>query len=438
MAVNESAGSNREFGGLEITPFHFAGFAFLALGLGLGIYQGIQHLGVVSDAGWIGWSHIHFVTVGAFTQLIFGMLPQLTARKVNQPGPAKPTTWGLFIALNGGFILAWIGRGWGYFRVYDTGVLLVLLAVVGLFLLVLKSVAQGERSLVRDATVGLYLVAPVVFLYGLVLAFGLYSHGNLFDVPGGWWGLREAHVHANAWGFLGLIAIGTLYDVFPKLVNTSLYSRRMKGYSFWFFVIGIGPLAVGPALGMGRTITATGLVFFAIGYLMFFINLMMTFQSGSSSGLSWSVLLAQIWILGPAGFAPFILFGVPIGIPERSIEAGALHFFFMGWALPIALAGLAIYFRNLPPAGKSTDEIKKRRQILPKQRVPGSVIRPEMVLLWNVGVLLAGISLFYQDQTWSVYALATGFGVLILIWLYYMLQIGWIRWHSLLRTPSHG
>lgn len=434
--MSQTTGLNRGFSGLQMTPFHFAGFVFLILGLGLGIYQGLQELGIVTYAGWVTWSHIHFVTVGAFTQLIFSMLPQLTARKLDQPVPSTSVTWGLFAALNGGFLMAWIGRGWGYLWVYDVGLILVLLAVVGLFLVVLRCVLRGDQVDVWDATVGLYLVAPLVFLYGLILAFGLYSHGNLFDVPGGWWGLREAHVHANAWGFLGLIAIGTLYDVFPKLVDTSLYSQRLKQYSFWFLVIGIGPLSVGPAIGMGRTVTATGLVFFAIGYLMFFGNLIKTFQAGTSSGLSWSVLVAQIWILGPAGFAPFILFGLPIGIPEPLIEAGALHFFFMGWALPIALAGLAIYFQNLPGIGRSARGVRKREAIFSNQLIPGDVIQRWMVVLWNGGVLLAGISLFYQDYTWSVYALAIGFGVLILIWAYYLIQIGRMRWSNNLNQPS--
>lgn len=52
-------------------------------------------------------------------------------------------------------------------------------------------------------------------------------------------------------------------------------------------------------------------------------------------------------MLGPAGFAPFVLFGVE-WVDPAYIEDGALHFFFVGWALPIALAGLLLYFRNLP------------------------------------------------------------------------------------------
>lgn len=34
------------------------------------------------------WSHIHFVTIGGFTQLLSGMLPQLTASKLDRSLPS--------------------------------------------------------------------------------------------------------------------------------------------------------------------------------------------------------------------------------------------------------------------------------------------------------------------------------------------------------------
>ncbi|WP_254612602.1 hypothetical protein [Haloterrigena gelatinilytica] len=63
-----------------MTPFHVAGIAFLFVGFALACYQGLQEFELVSDVSWITWTHIHFVTIGAFTQLLFGTLPQLTAR----------------------------------------------------------------------------------------------------------------------------------------------------------------------------------------------------------------------------------------------------------------------------------------------------------------------------------------------------------------------
>jgi len=294
---------------------------------------------------WITWTHIHFVTIGAFTQLLFGTLPQLAARKLERPGPS-PSTFGVAsVGLNVALVLVWYGRAFGEPLWFDIGLGTIWLLTSWLFAVVLVMVRRSDGGRARDPTIGFYLLSPFVYLIGLALAFGLYSHG--WDVPGGWYGLREAHVHANAWGFLGLAAIGTLYDLFPRLVDAELYSERLKRYSLPLFALGIVPLVVGPVLGMGKTVTAIGLVLYAAGYVLYIYTLARTYWAGTPNGTALSVLVAQLWILGPASFAPFILFGVPLGIPDPWIETGALHFFFLGWALPIALAGLLLVARSL-------------------------------------------------------------------------------------------
>jgi len=60
---------------LRFTPFHLAGALFLLAGLVLAVYHGLEQFNLVPRLGWVSWSHIHFVTVGGFTQLLFGMLP---------------------------------------------------------------------------------------------------------------------------------------------------------------------------------------------------------------------------------------------------------------------------------------------------------------------------------------------------------------------------
>ncbi|TYL37452.1 hypothetical protein CV102_17375 [Natronococcus pandeyae] len=402
---------------LALTSFHVAGVAFLLIGLVLALYQGLQEFGLVSAVSWITWTHIHFVTVGAFTQLLYGTLPQLTARKLERPVPSSRTTGAVFFGLNGALLLAWYGRAYGEPLWFDVGLATIWLLTGWLFALVVGMVVRSSDGRARDPTVGFYVLSPFVYLIGLGFAFGLFSHS--LDVPGGWWGLREAHVHANAWGFLGLAAIGTLYDLFPRLVDTELYSERLKRYSFPLFALGIFPLVVGPVLDMGKTVTAVGLVLYAAGYVLYVYTLFRTYRSGTPNGTALSVLVAQVWILGPAGFAPFILFGVPLGIPEQWIEAGALHFFFMGWALPIALAGSLLVARSLEWPG--TDH-PRGHGLVPAEGVP-AVIGPWTVLAWNLAVLAVGIGFFYQDQLWSALLHGPGYAVLLGIWGYYLVRI---------------
>jgi cytochrome c oxidase cbb3-type subunit 1 len=410
---------------MQFTPFHVTGALFLLAGVVLAVYHGLQQFALVPQAGWVSWSHIHFVTVGGFTQLLFGMLPQLTARKLEHPLPPRQYDWLTVVGLNGGFLLVWYGRGWGHTWAFDAGLVVIWLLVAGLLVVLLRMALRSDRA--WNATVGLYLVSVFVFLWGLTYAYGLFAH--VWTVPGGWLGLREAHVHANAWGFLGLAAIATLYDVVPRVLDTDIHSERLKNYSAVFLAVGIFPLVTGPWIGMGRTVTATGLVLFAVGFALYLYNLLRTYRASapnSRSGIALSLLVAQFWMLGPAGFAPFVLFGVEWVRPAY-IEDGALHFFFVGWALPIALAGLLLYFRNLPREGRPRlSEHVDSTDILPDDAVP-SVLSRWSVGAWNLAVVLVGVGFFYQDQSWSAYLFAPGYTVLAVLWLYELVQVARLR-----------
>jgi cytochrome c oxidase cbb3-type subunit 1 len=421
---------------LRFTPFHVAAVFFLFAGLGLAVYHGLEQFGTVPRFGWISWSHIHFVTIGGFTQLLFGMLPQLAARKLHRPVPSKRYQWVTFVGLNVGFLVAWYGRAWDQVWAFDLGLVMIWILVAALLAMLLRMVMQSDRA--WDATIGLYLAAVFVFLWGLTYAYGLYGHA--WSVPGGWLGLREAHVHANAWGFLGLAAIGTLYDLFPRVLEVDLYSDRLKDYSGWLLILGIFPLITGPWLGMGRTITATGLVIFASGFALYLYNLVQTYRSAPAApGLATSLLTAQFWMLGPAGFAPFVLFGVEWVRPAY-IEDGALHFFFVGWALPIALAGLLLYFGNLPidrPSSPERGDRTEQAVLLPLEAI-SRALRGWMVAVWNIAVFLVGAGFFYQDAAWSWSLLGPGYSALAVLWAYLLVRAVTSRWRPLCGEPTVG
>jgi cytochrome c oxidase cbb3-type subunit 1 len=419
---------------LRFTPFHAAGVVFIALGLLFAVYRGLMEFGLAPTVGWMTWSHIHYVTIGGFTQLLFGMLPQLAAFKLERPFPSKRFFRGMFVGLNGAFIALWYGRAFGSTLAFDAGLAVIWLATLLLFLVLMAMVMKSTGQRAWDATIGLYLLSPFVLLFGVIYAIGLFSHP--WQVPGGWHGLREAHVHANAWGFLGLAVIGTLYEVFPRLVKSDLYSDRLKAVSFWLFAAGIFPLITGPWLGMGQTVTTPGLTLFGAGFLLYFYNLTRTYQRGVQSRVARSILTAQVWILGPAVFAPFLLFGLPLGINSAWVEQGALHFFFLGWALPIALSGLLVYFRNLPCMKAGALGIKEHADVtdlLPIAEIPTGPSK-WTVLVWNLAVLAVGFGFFFQDQQFATYLHGIGWPVLIVLWAYQLGRI--ITGRKQLRSDS--
>lgn len=410
---------------LHFTPFHVAGCLFLLVGLGFALYHGLEQLHLVPRVRWMSWSHIHFVTIGGFAQLLFGMLPQLAARKMDRPRPPGWYEWLNFAGLNGAFLVVWYGRGWGDLWAFETGLITVGLLTIGLLGVVIRMAVRSDRG--WNSTVALYMLSLFIFTWGLVYAWGLYGHAPFG--AGGWMGLREGHVHANGWGFFGLAAIATLFDIVPRLLETDLYSDRLRTVSSWCFSVAIFPLVIGPVLGMGQTVTAPGLVLFGIGYVMYLYNLVRTYRRAETTpAIALSLVAAQFWILAPALFAPFVLFGVE-WVKPAFIEDGALHFFFMGWALPIALGGLMLFGRNLPSWIEGGVGLASRvdpTDLLPDGAVP-SVLSTWMVILWNASILVVGVGFLYQTSDWSAYLFGAGYTALVVLWLYQLVRIAGIR-----------
>lgn len=134
---------------------------------------------------------------------------------------------------------------------------------------------------------------------------------------------------------------------------------------------------------------------------------------------------------------------LPAHVRANLERDGALHFFFMGWALPIALAGRLLYFRNLPCLREGRLGLTGRvdpTDLLPDGVVP-STISTWMVPVWNLAILLVGIGFFYQDQPWSAYLFGPGYTLLSVLWFYLLSQAFRLRRslrHRSMSTPELG
>jgi len=406
---------------IRFTPFHAAGGLFLLAGLVLAAYHGLEQFGIAPAVAWVAWSHVHYVTVGAFTQLLLGTVPQFAARRLDRPVPSARFTWSTFAGVNGGFLALWFGRAFGSVPAFDLGVSAVFLTVLGLLVALLRMALSSSDG--WDATVALYLLSPFVFLWGIVYGYGLWGH--VWSVPGGWYGLREAHVHANAWGFLAFAAIGSMYVLFPRLAGADLRGERLRDASVPLLATGIFPLIVGPWLGRGRTVTAAGLVLYGTGYLLYVAALVRTYRAGTRSGLTLGLLVSQFWLLAPAAFAPFVLFGVE-WVPPAAIEQGALHFLFVGWALPLAFAGLLLSVRPSPGDGPGEE-----MSGIPLTATSAPPVPKALVAAWNLAVLAVGVGFVSQEAAWSVLLFGVGYAVLGALWLAALLgaaSVGWSTW----------
>ena len=402
---------------LSPDPIHRTVVVFLWAGLLLGAYRGMVALGVLSPAAWVSWSHVHFVTVGGFVLLLFGMLPRYLAWKLDGPSPSPFVAWITTVVVVAAFLAVWVGRVTGSVVTYDVGLIGLWTATAGLLGWLVHAVRQSDPE-VRDGSVWLVLVATTSFLWGLTIAWGLY--GQTLPAPGGWLGLREAHIHANAWGFVGLSVVAVSFDGYPKLVGMAdhLSGRRT---ATGLLALGIGPLIAGPWLGLAGTVTALGLLLYAAGFAVYLNGLVGAYRAGNRSGLGLWVLLAHGWIAAPVAFAPIVIYG-GLRVSPVLLEQAALHFFFLGWLLPVALVGLLAGARQSPAWATRR---RSRSDI-------GRAVSRRFALVWHSGVLLLGLGLLATGII-ARFGIAIGTVVVVAGWGLLLLRMDTMNGRS---TPS--
>lgn len=395
-------------------PIHRTVVVFLWAGLLLGAYRGMIALGVLPPATWVSWSHVHYVTIGGFVLLLFGMLPRYLAWKLDQPSPSPIFGWVTAFVVLAAFLTVWAGRVTGSVIAYDVGLIGLWTATAGLLGWLVHAVRRSDPT-ARDGSVGLVLVATTSFLWGLTIAWGLY--GQTLPAPGGWLGLREAHIHANAWGFVGLSVVAVLFDAYPRLAGATdhLLGRRSATA---LLALGIGPLIAGPWLGLARTVTALGLLLYAAGFGLYLRGLVVAYRAGSRTGPGLWILLAHGWVAVPIVFAPVVIYG-GLGVSPAVLEQAALHFFFLGWLLPVALVGL------LAGARQSTAWATPRRH---RSEIRRAVSR-RFALVWHAGVFLLGMGLLSTGITARL-GIAMGTVVVVAGWGLLLLRIGTVDGHS--------
>ncbi len=125
------------------------------------------------------WLRVHFITLGALTEMIFGLLPALVAIHAGRPRPAF--RWDIWLALNAGLVTLLVGIPIINQPLIFAGGTLIFIATVLLILQLrnLRSVESG--ALVPEAghvnpRAGrkFYIAGLSYFLVGIVVGTGLW------------------------------------------------------------------------------------------------------------------------------------------------------------------------------------------------------------------------------------------------------------------------
>ena len=277
------------------------------------------------------WLRVHFITLGVFTEAIFGVLPAFVAARRSAAPPA--TRWDIWLMLNAGLVVLIAGIPSISAGLIITGGTLVFIAVI---LLVLQVRGLGAAAGAGSGSLKFYAAGLVYLLVGILVGTGLWVGWNeplRLGVP------KEVHIHANSWGFASLVFAGLLIDLAPALTGAALASRRTLTLIFWAMTLGALGLVLGPWLGGNLLATVPGLVLHiaaTVGLLAVLVQALRRHGLFRSAG-AWHLVLAYTWILLPVLVAPLILLGVA-GIPGADIEATAPQALIYGWMLQFLFA----------------------------------------------------------------------------------------------------
>jgi cytochrome c oxidase cbb3-type subunit 1 len=321
-------------------PFLLIAGLYLSVGLLAVVGRLSVEFGALDSLPRLRWLTIHFVTIGGLTQALFGALPALVS---SADAPTAATTrnrWFQWLTLNGGYPLVLIGMATGDTTTAVVGATLVLVALGGLLVTVFRTSTSGDQR------TRFFRTAPWFLVVGILAAFGmlLNRHG-----PGGYFGSIEAHVHANVWGFLALVAAGALLMSIPHLFGAELRYPRLRSVTYWGITAGAAGLVAGPWLAR-HELTMGGLAVYVVGTVALLANVVGTYRAGDRTHTRRFALVlgAYLWLAFPVPWAPLVLL-FPEAVPGSAIELAAIDGLVFGWMLQLAMAFLpavAVVLRN--------------------------------------------------------------------------------------------
>ena len=336
---------------------------FAALGALAAVDAALASLGLTPFLLGLRWLRIHLVTLGLFTEAVFGLLPCLMSRAAGRPLPAPHR--GRWLLLNVGLVTLLVGIPLVRAPMIAVGGTIVLIATLWLAVdlwrigggrSVSPSPAAGGDPAPGLAAAGFatgrpfYLAGLTLLLVGALVGTGLWLEwGPALGIARP----KETHIHANLWGFASLVLAGLLVDLHGALRGGRAPDRsRSLRAAWWLMTGGALALVVAPWVAMDW-LMVLGIAMYAAATALLYATLVWPLRPGAVSAAGsapdrrpWAgsahLLTAYLWILVPALALPFIVFG-GASVPAARVEPVGPSILSYGWLLQTLVA-------LLPPA----------------------------------------------------------------------------------------
>lgn len=332
------------------TPYFLMTGLYLLLTALVTLDSALASAGLAPAFAGLKWMRVHFITLGVLTQLVFGLLPVLTAKGLNLPKPRM--TWLTWLLYNSGLVILLIGLPIVNSQMIIAGGTLIFIAVLILMkdLVGLRrdAISRSGRGVCASyATTRFYLGGLAYLLVGVLVGTGMWigwAEPLRIAIP------KEVHVHSNLWGYTAMIFAGFIFDLFPALARQKLLGRgpRLEMAVFASMALGALGLVTGPWLNIGWP-AVTGLTLHTLGTLVLLaalVRLVLRERSLRSPGGA-HLVSAYLWLLVPVVVAPFIVAKASEYFPVDEVAGSGGPILIYGWILTFGLAVIPYFFAQV-------------------------------------------------------------------------------------------
>jgi cytochrome c oxidase cbb3-type subunit I len=302
------------------------------------------------------WLRLHLLTIGVLAQAVLGTLPHLLADRLDVKPPGAAGQWAVWTLLNLGLLLLEVGQvGVVAWQIHSGATILL-----GAVLLQLGVLVQmwWRTDGPQPTVIGFYLAAPGFLLLGVLMAMSMLMN---WWAPVDYLGVKEAHVHANIFGFTGIVVAGVILDRLPPLFGRTLARPQWVKATLWLLVLGGFGLWLGPYVG-NLSITGVSLLLYVAGTGLMLVNFFITTHRPTPVRIvnGAHVLLSYLWIAAPAVATVFYVTLGPERVPLARLESGITQGLIYGWILQLVLALLPLMI--LRSRSNRTASVIRRRE----------------------------------------------------------------------------
>jgi cytochrome c oxidase cbb3-type subunit I len=373
-------------------PYFLMTLLYLSLVVLAALASILTGLEIIPLFGSLKWLRVHLVTLGALSEIIFGLAPVLVAAARRLPRPRM--RWDTWLFLNAGLVLLLIGIPTITRSLIITG---GMLAGVAVTLLIRQLVDLRPAQISPDnAVMGgrrFYISGLGYLLLGGLVGTGLWlgwSEALHIASP------IEVHVHTNLWGFAAIILAGLLVDLYPSFANRPLAWPRSIPWMYWSMTLGALGLILGPWLDISL-FTVVGLVLHTLGSILMLVVVIKPLIGDRSA---WTpgmlhLLTSYVWFFLPVVVAPMIV-ARAADFPVQEVSGSGGPILIFGWIVQFGYALVPYLFTRFLEPGKPA-------------RLGGTWLSLAAV---HAGSVLFWASLFFPNIEAAARASAYGFWIL--------------------------